>query len=249
MHVNMLRQFAQDSKTDHEKPTDKQCPLDFQSVVGRLKREGEIESREQGIQELKLVNRNDMTLEEYKEYIYQEISNIFIHSSQGQTQIYVSISEEAWNKMKEDQSYEYQILGLLKRDFGSSYPIGYAPAYRFFYIGKEYSEYRVDEFYVPQDLHQRRKEDRFWDRKEAKKRKQKKEQDKKHQKLLQQRAYINKLAIDKQLARNAKQQAINEAISRERAGFLVNSVEVAMASKAYETHFNSKDLMKVITGK
>lgn len=195
---------------------------------------------------LTMDERNMMSIEEYKIYFYDKISDLMNSVSQKEIEILVEISEEAFQKMKEDPIYEAQIINYLKRDLGANYMID-EPAFCIIQIGATTKEYRVSTFGRKQrELFRRKQKDSFWERRAERKKKLKKELEKKLLKKEAERTYLNKLAADKYIARNIKEQAITEAISRSRAGFQVNLVEVKMASRAYETHFNTKELMRQI---
>ncbi len=59
----------------------------------------------------------DMTMEEYKQYIYDKISQIPLHPSQSGWQWHVEITEEGFEAMKQDPAYEAQILRTIRANF------------------------------------------------------------------------------------------------------------------------------------
>lgn len=92
----------------------------------------------------------NMTLEEYKQYIYDKISEIPMHPSQILHSVSVSISDEGFAAMQKDSEYEKWVLDTLRQDFGFYNPWcsvsgGSFTVHRF---GKSKEEYRGDSWYM-----------------------------------------------------------------------------------------------------
>lgn len=92
----------------------------------------------------------NMTLEEYKQYIYNKISEIPMHPSQILRSVSVFISDEGFEAMQKDSEYEKWVLDTLKQDFGFYDPWcsvsgGSFTVHRF---GKSKEEYRGDSWYT-----------------------------------------------------------------------------------------------------
>ncbi len=63
------------------------------------------------------VSPKDMTMEEYKEYIYNKISQIALHPSQSGWQWHVKITDEGFEAMKNDPEYEAHVLSAIRANF------------------------------------------------------------------------------------------------------------------------------------
>lgn len=64
----------------------------------------------------------DMTLEEYKQYIHQKISQIPMHPSQAMSCVSIHITDKGFEAMKKDPSYEKWVLDTLKVNFSFNDP-------------------------------------------------------------------------------------------------------------------------------
>ncbi len=86
----------------------------------------------------------DMTMDEYKRYIYEQILRMPVNSSQIQDAVSVSISEEGFAAMKADPEYEKWVLDTLRRDLAAYYPWGTVgeSTYRSHHFGATREEYR-----------------------------------------------------------------------------------------------------------
>lgn len=68
------------------------------------------------------ISPKDLTMEEYKEYIYNRISQIPLHPTNMQDTICVQITDEGFAAMKEDAEYEKWVLDSVKSNFSSYDP-------------------------------------------------------------------------------------------------------------------------------
>lgn len=84
----------------------------------------------------------EMSMEEYKEKVYDKISRIPIHPSQARTEIFVDISDSAFERMKNDPEYEKQMMANLEKEFGMPYYFSNPPAYTAISIGEKAEDYR-----------------------------------------------------------------------------------------------------------
>ncbi len=69
-----------------------------------------------------VISAKELTLEEYKEYIHDRISQIPVSPSQMDSSFSVHISDEGFEAMKADPEYEKWVLDTLKRSFGFDNP-------------------------------------------------------------------------------------------------------------------------------
>lgn len=90
----------------------------------------------------------NMTLEEYKQYIYRKISALPVHPSNQYDSVSVQISDEGFEAMQKDPEYEKWVLDTLRRNFAFYNPWsgicgGNYVMHRF---GATKEEYRGDSF-------------------------------------------------------------------------------------------------------
>lgn len=134
------------------------------------------------------VSPGEMTMEEYKRYISQQIRQIPIHPSRRQENISVVISEEGYAAMKEDPEYEAWVLDNLRALY--SQPGGYFGSadkvYTNIYIGGTKEESYAQTWSVPARSYRDRAEER---RREARIRLEKRLKKKRLQKALRELAY------------------------------------------------------------
>lgn len=130
----------------------------------------------------------EMTMEEYKRYISQQIRQIPIHPSRRQENISVVISEEGYAAMKNDPEYEAWVLNNLRSFY--SQPGGYFGSankvYTNVYIGATKEESYAETWSVPVRSPRDRAEER---RREARLRLEKRLKKKRLQKQLRELAY------------------------------------------------------------
>lgn len=87
----------------------------------------------EAVEELKAVSKKDMTLEEYKKYIHDKISEFPMHSDLMGDYFSIHISDEGFKAMKDDPEYEKWVLQDIKTGFSTPLP-GWARSIR----GTEY---------------------------------------------------------------------------------------------------------------
>ena len=68
------------------------------------------------------LSTEDMTLEEYKQYIHQKISQIPMHPSQAMSCVAIHITDKGFEAMKKDPDYEKWVLDTLKANFSFNDP-------------------------------------------------------------------------------------------------------------------------------
>lgn len=68
------------------------------------------------------ISTKDMTIDEYKQYIHDKISEIPLNASRMGDHIAIDISEAGFEAMKNDPEYEEWVLDYLKRDFAVNNP-------------------------------------------------------------------------------------------------------------------------------
>ena len=96
------------------------------------------------------VSTANMDMEEYKQYIYDEISRMPIHPSRMQDNFSIHISDAGFEAMKNDPEYEAWVLGDIRAGFmrenvlagicGGSYCVSYYGATKEEYRGEMWSK-------------------------------------------------------------------------------------------------------------
>lgn len=74
------------------------------------------------------IDRDSMTMEEYKRFFTQLMDSIPFDSSQWNTSETWSITEDGWKQMKNDPDYEAWVLGYTKENRSVRFPKGLADA-------------------------------------------------------------------------------------------------------------------------
>lgn len=114
-----------------------------------------------------------MSMEQYKFYIYQKISNLPTSPTQKWDAVSVNISEEGFAAMKADPAYEKWVLDTLRQDFAFNNPWStYAGgSYRVHYFGATREEYRGESFQMGfrnggkhTDSSRKKKQKSFWEK-------------------------------------------------------------------------------------
>lgn len=139
------------------------------------------EKKEKEVWRITTLQKQEMSMEEYKAYIYNEISKIPIHPSRMHDHIAVQISEAGFERMKNDPEYEQWVLEMLRKDFAVPDPWGGRCGERFVIhrFGARKEEYRGESFRIPHnDPGERRRrkkeiEKAYWERKMKRKKRQK----------------------------------------------------------------------------
>lgn len=75
------------------------------------------------------VDRESMTMEEYKQFFTSLMDNIPFDSSQKDDVEIWSITEKGWEQMKNDPEYEAWVLGYTVLDRAVHFPFAYMPGY------------------------------------------------------------------------------------------------------------------------
>ena len=120
--------------------------------------------------EAQAVSTKDMTLEEYKSYISQQIDNLPRHPSQALRSESIFISDKGFEAMQNDPEYEKWVLDTLKENFtfndpwtsicGGSYGVHYFGATKEEYRG--YGWYEGYQGGKGRDIWEEKSSDSFW---------------------------------------------------------------------------------------
>lgn len=76
------------------------------------------DEKTEGVEGTGAFSPENMTLEEYKQYIHMKISQIPMHPSQILRSVAIHITDEGFRAMQKDPEYEKWVMDTLKKDFG-----------------------------------------------------------------------------------------------------------------------------------
>lgn len=185
---NFLKNFETKSKNSGK--TD-------ETFVDKVMQKSEESSVVSEAQKTEAVSAKDMTMEEYKQYISDKISQIPMNFSRMQDSIAIHISEEGFEAMKNDPEYEEWVLGYLQKDFmcynpwastcGGCYCVMYISATKEEYHGESWSAgYQNGN---GSRLYRQKSEDSFWESRM----KRKKRLEEQNKKLYEKKAFDKRL--------------------------------------------------------
>lgn len=132
-----------------------------------------------------------LTLEEYKEKIYDEIARI-LQGSPRRVRTRVYISEEGFAHMQADPAYEQKILQLLRRDTAPVFLPGGGTEYMTIQVGKELDEYRASSYNEPKRTVEK-KEESYWDKRVKRRRERLEWEKERREKLIAQKIFLTRL--------------------------------------------------------
>lgn len=148
------------------------------------------------------ISITDMTMDEYKAYISDKISQMPMNPSRMQDSISINISEDGFEAMKNDPEYENWVLDYIQRDFmcydpwtsvcGGSYVV-----YNF---GASKEEFHAEGWYAGyqngngENLYNKKSQNSFWERRVE-----------------------NKKRIEKQMKKREEQKQIREKMEKQAA--------------------------------
>lgn len=161
----------------------KQEPEDFLGQIAEKIKEAEGAGKTTVVE---TVDTKDLTLKEYKKYIYDMISSLPRNPSQNFRSVSVFISEDGFRAMQGNPEYEKWVLDTLRADFSFYDPWSgiCGGSYVIHSFGATKDDYRGVSWYKNADrgeeLFRKKSKDSFWERRMRHK-KRMKELDKKHQ--------------------------------------------------------------------
>ncbi len=164
LHINYLTRAYQGLMKSYEMKEKTPIPKAFAENV-----EAVLEAaKNAGIDK---ISKSDMTMEEYKAYIYNKISAIPIHPTQMQDTISIHISDAGFEAMKKDPEYEAWVLDYLKRDLAFNNPWAMAGGrYHVEHFGASVQEHIGQSWYPEYQngrgsrLYKEKSKDAFWER-------------------------------------------------------------------------------------
>lgn len=148
----------------------------------------------------------EMSMEEYKRYIHDKISQIPINPSQSRNSIAINISEAGFEAMKNDPKYEEWVIDKLREDFafndpwsgvcGGHYVVHYFGASKSEYLGQSwYPEYMGGK---GEDLFNSKSQNSFWERRVEREKMIKKQQQKAAMRKKELEEYYKKMTLKRE---------------------------------------------------
>lgn len=189
-------------------------------------------------------SREDMGMEEYKQYIYDKISGMPMHPSRMQDNFSIHISEEGFEAMKNDPAYEAWVLQDIRRGFqqenawagicGGSFCISYYGATKEECHAQMWSKgYNNGK---GESLYKLKSEKSFWEKRREKKRKLKKLQDEMRMHELLEKRRIQKACAD------------NIMLARKNNEDMTQSEAMAKAMEQVAPIYNTHLMMELLNG-
>lgn len=128
------------------------------------------------LDEIPAVSTKDMSMEEYKQYLHDKISQIPLDPSQSDWIWNIQITEEGFEAMKNDPKYEEHVLNIIRTNF-SFYDPWHSKNWSVLHFGATDAE-SYGESYGMGNKFEMKPKDTFWERRLEKKKKMKKQLDK-----------------------------------------------------------------------
>ncbi len=156
------------------------------------------DKKTEGTEGTNAFSTENMTLEEYKQYIHMKISQIPMHPSQILRSVAIHITDEGFQAMQKDPKYEKWVMDTLKYDFGRYDPWANVcgGSFTIHYFGASKAEYHGESWYTGfqggkgRALFETEAEESFWEKRAKRHKKYIKEQQEIHyQKEIMKRVY------------------------------------------------------------
>jgi len=160
IHVNyMTRAFASYLQTYEARNQTGQSGS-FRSVAERIadSAKGDLAETEKDAP----FSPENMTMEEYKEYIYRKISLLAVDPSQTGWQWHIDITEEGFAAMKDDPAYEKYVLNTIRTNFSFHDPFQ-SRTYSILHFGAAREETRSEVMSGGSPAIPKEKEKSFWE--------------------------------------------------------------------------------------
>lgn len=153
------------------------------------------------------ISTKDMTMDEYKNYIHGQISQIPVHPSRILESRAVNISEKGFEAMKNDPEYEKWVLDTLKEDFALNNPFTNmcGGGYAVYNYGATKEDFSAQGWYPGyqngngENLFQEKSKDSFWQHKVDNKKQLQKQYDQKWLRQKQQQELYDQMLFNQNL--------------------------------------------------
>lgn len=169
IHINSMTNIY--SKLISQKSTDQNSSdRSFANVLAAQAKKQSVNTKGK-ITTISPVDTQDLTLDQYKQYIHSELSSMKLHPTQSKYSYSIFISDEAFQAMKEDPEYESFILQTVKATLNFRDP-WQSEAYIIMQFGTTKEATKVTSLSAPNKALQQKNEESFWELRAQKKKKQ-----------------------------------------------------------------------------
>lgn len=246
MNVSYMTRIYNDFINNYEAKNSSGSPTAFKDKVAEKCEEG---TKVSEVQTANIVSTKDMTMEEYKQYIYEKLSQLPMNPSHMQDSISINISEAGFEAMKNDPEYEKWVINEFRTDFATYNPWSATcgGCYVVHYIGASKEECHSESWYAGfkngngKSLFDSKAKDSFWERRAEQKKRveaqiEKQQEKKRMQKEAYEKAEMQKNDVHKRLMSQWAKQAGYSNVD-----FAQSAEAVLAANAAYETNFLMAD--------
>lgn len=206
----------------------------------------------------KTVSTKDMTLDEYKNYIANKISQVPVHPSRALESVSIHITDEGFKAMQNDPEYEAWVMDCFEHNFGLNDPMisvcgGY---YCVYHIGatKEACSatgWHADKGGKNKDIWEEKSEGAFWTRRAERKEMQERLDKKAFERRLEQHELLEEYIGEQIRHRKEMNQYFNAMHYKKgfttadmgNIAFENSGTSASVASAAYEANFMMSGIM------
>lgn len=158
------------------------------------------------VPDIQKTSTQDMTMEEYKKYIRNTISQIPLHPSQSGWVYSIEITDECYEAMKNDPEYEKYVLDAVRANFSFNDPWR-CSSWTILHFGATKAECYGQSFSMGSNLKPKEKEKTFWELRQERKEKYKEQLEKFIEKRKLQEKEWQKVSINRKLYYEAVSEA------------------------------------------
>lgn len=206
----------------------------------------------------KPISTKDMTLDEYKSYIANKISQVPVHPSRALESVSIHITDEGFKAMQNDPEYEAWVMDCFEHNFGLNDPMisvcgGY---YCVYHIGATKEEcsatgWHADKGGKNKDIWEEESEGAFWTRRAERKEMQERLDKKAFERRLEQHELLEEYIGEQIRNRKEMNQYFNAmhyknglaTVGMENIAFEHSGTSEYDASAAYEVNFMMSGIM------
>lgn len=158
------------------------------------------------VPEIQKTSTQDMTMEEYKKYIRNAISQIPLHPSQSGWVYSIEITDECYEAMKNDPEYEKYVLDAVRANFSFNDPWR-SKSWTILHFGATKEECYGQGFSMGSNLKPEEKVKTFWELRQERKEKYKEQLEKFIEKRKLQEKELQKVMVNRKLYYEAVSEA------------------------------------------
>lgn len=152
------------------------------------------------------VSTKDMSMQDYKDYIHNKITNLYLNPAQGNSVYSIQISDECFERMKNEPEFEQHVIGSIQQNMQYAPPMigGNPSSYIYLYFDKDENNDRGYGYTMGSEnnniwgVNDSKKS--FWQKTAKEKEKEKKLLQLQHDKKCLEQAQLDQVALGKRLA-------------------------------------------------